>query len=278
MKKKILTSLIIASISLSSSIPVFAQGYNGDRYAPQNENKTYTFSDINRGIGPVRLGFHGWKEIDGKTFYFDENGKMVTGLIKIDGKLYYFNDLGELQLGLTYLNIPCRGYEIYYFDKDTGAVTNKWETVNGKKYYFNSEGLGYSNEVAKIDGKLYAFTRDGSLDTTTNGSAVLHSVVPGTDIHEYYTYFLEGGVVQTGWHIGYYVIKGEVYKAYDIQYYSPDTGAMVHGWQKIDGKTYYFRSSSVAESDGTMVRGIQTIDGKTYDFGSDGALIGEVSK
>ncbi|MCI6023908.1 MAG: hypothetical protein MRZ52_08130, partial [Oscillospiraceae bacterium] len=38
----------------------------------------------------------GWKEIDEKTYYFDENGLMVTGKVKIDGKTYRFGTDGAL--------------------------------------------------------------------------------------------------------------------------------------------------------------------------------------
>lgn len=37
----------------------------------------------------------GWQEIDGKTYYLNEDGSRAVGLKKIDGKLYYFNCNGE---------------------------------------------------------------------------------------------------------------------------------------------------------------------------------------
>ena len=49
-------------------------------------------------------------------------------------------------------------------------------------------------------------------------------------------------------------------------YLSPTDGALVSGWQTIDGKKYYF------DADNKMVTGKQTIDGKSYTFGSDGVL------
>lgn len=39
---------------------------------------------------------NGWQEIDGNTYYFDENGYMKTGWAMIDGKSYYFNEDGTL--------------------------------------------------------------------------------------------------------------------------------------------------------------------------------------
>lgn len=39
---------------------------------------------------------NGWQEIDGETYYFDENGYMKTGWTMIDGTSYYFNEDGTL--------------------------------------------------------------------------------------------------------------------------------------------------------------------------------------
>lgn len=36
----------------------------------------------------------GWQTIDGNTYYYDADGKKVTGLKSIDGLLYYFNQYG----------------------------------------------------------------------------------------------------------------------------------------------------------------------------------------
>lgn len=38
----------------------------------------------------------GWKEIDGKCYYFGQDGYMKTGWIKYDGKSYYLNSDGSM--------------------------------------------------------------------------------------------------------------------------------------------------------------------------------------
>ena len=47
-------------------------------------------------------------------------------------------------------------------------------------------------------------------------------------------------------------------------------GAMLMGWQTIDGVKYYFRPGN-----GDMFVGVQTIEGKSYTFGADGKLLEE---
>lgn len=44
---------------------------------------------------------NGWQEIDGETYYFDENGYMKTGWTMIDGTSYYFNEDGTLDSDAT---------------------------------------------------------------------------------------------------------------------------------------------------------------------------------
>ena len=37
-----------------------------------------------------------WKEIEGKWYYFDVNGYMLTGWIEVDGKWYYCDTSGAM--------------------------------------------------------------------------------------------------------------------------------------------------------------------------------------
>ena len=57
------------------------------------EGETYYFEN-----GSMQTG---WKDIDGKRFYFSANGTMQTGLTLIDDAWYYLSDTGEMQTGLV---------------------------------------------------------------------------------------------------------------------------------------------------------------------------------
>ena len=66
----------------------------------------YAFSDgkmaANQFAGTSYMDKNGhrvkkqWKKINGKWFYFDENGDYVTGKQTIGGKTYIFNMVGEM--------------------------------------------------------------------------------------------------------------------------------------------------------------------------------------
>ena len=39
----------------------------------------------------------GWKKIDGRSYYFDESGELITGLIQGNDDLYLVNKNGDLK-------------------------------------------------------------------------------------------------------------------------------------------------------------------------------------
>lgn len=64
------------------------------------DNKSYKWKSNNKGwwIESVTGGWWAkseWQKIDGKWYYFDKNGYMVTGKVKIGLKYYYFNSDGS---------------------------------------------------------------------------------------------------------------------------------------------------------------------------------------
>lgn len=158
-----------------------------------------------------------WKEVKGKVFYFDVNGKKVNGKQVINGHEYTFQQSGALLTGWndakdTYYDkfgnevtgVQTIENKTYNFD-DNGKVKSGWSTVNGKKVYFNKDG-SLANGVTTVDGKKYNFNADGT--------------------------------VTKGWTKS----KGE-------KFYYNDYGFMTKGWKTIDGKKYYFDKKGQAVAD-----------------------------
>ena len=232
----------------------------------------------------------GWNKIDGKWYYFDNGGAMLKNWQKIDGNWYYLDD-GAMSKGWKKID----GYW-YYFDD--GAMSKGWKTVDGKMYYFDDGAMSkgwktiggktyYFDDGAmvkgwqKLDGKWYYF----------DDSGVMLKDWQKIDGKWYY---LDNGVMLKNWQKidgnWYYFDDGAMLKGWqklDGYWYYFDDGAMSKGWKKIDGKWYYFDDGAMSKGwkkidskwyyfdDGAMVIGTRTIDGKSYTFDNSGAWTGK---
>ncbi len=106
----------------------------------------------------------GWREIDGKLYFFTSadgaRGAMYTGIRTIyiytgQAVTYYFARDGHLLKGTFY---DLEDGRVYYWGPT--AVTG-WREIDGKKYYFDlSTSYMVTGEV-EIDGAVYAFGDDG---------------------------------------------------------------------------------------------------------------------
>lgn len=69
----------------------------------------------------------GWQNIGGYRYYYDSDGKPLTGLQTIEGKTYLFNDKGQLGYGFLYLG----NNVVSYFDPITGCQTTGKQFIHG---------------------------------------------------------------------------------------------------------------------------------------------------
>ena len=78
----------------------------------------------------------GWKNIDGKYYYFDKKtGAMKKGWLKVNGKKYYLDpSTGVRQKGWLKLN-----GKKYYLDKTNGVMRTGWVKIKKKYYYFSTK-------------------------------------------------------------------------------------------------------------------------------------------
>ena len=230
----------------------------------------------------------GLSEVEGKRYIFDDNGVLVAaaGTPVINGKKYWFAEDGSLQTGWLYLGdwkmyfdeescearigLSTIGEKRYIFDEN-GVLVSAAGTpvINGKKYWFAPDGslqtgwlqLGswkmYFKEgtceaaigVCAIDGKSYAFDNNGIM---LSGSGL--AVVNGKKY-----YFNGDGSINTGW-----VTIGNW-----RMYFDPTTGAAAVGVTTVEGKKLLFDENGVQLTGNGMV----VLGGKKYYFASDGSVI-----
>jgi len=100
----------------------------------------------------------GWQWINGKMYYFLDDGTKAAGWQEIDGKMYYFGDDGIMQTGIKKVG----GYK-YYFGDD-GVMRTGMQEISGKRYCFGKDGVMLTG-MAKYDGSWYYFSSKGVMQT-----------------------------------------------------------------------------------------------------------------
>ncbi len=102
----------------------------------------------------------GLQYIDGKTYYFGENGVMQKSKwVKADGTWYFLNDYGAGVVNCWRLN----GGKYFYLGADGKMKTNSWIKDYGSRYYVKADGSRYESSWAKINGAWYWFGGSGKM-------------------------------------------------------------------------------------------------------------------
>ena len=318
--KKLLVSLLSASMCLSMTVNMIhaEDEINDDELLVDETNRNDDQSG-DEGITPLSLnGWYtnednetfyyiddefttSWAEIDGSTYYFDENGIMQTGFVTVDGSLYYFSEEGVLVKGFF-----CVDDGTYYGNLETGALAKRWTVIDGSKYYFNSTtGKMKVNCWYTTNGKTYFLDANGVVQTGifsdginlyyANEKGVKQSNCWVTVGNKKY-YCTEDGSLKIGWMTldkkKYYfnengvMKRGSTFVVNGNRYYAKSDGTifkgwktftngtrffnykyqMVVGWYTVSNKQYYF------DENGYRVTGWLTLDGKKYHFASDGIM------
>ena len=107
----------------------------------------------------------GWQNIDGYRYYYDNDGKPLTGLQTIEDKTYLFNDKGQLGYGFLYLGDNV----VSYFDPITGSQLTGKQFIHGSWRNIDKQtglncGLTEVSESGKTNTYCYD-NYDGGLHT-----------------------------------------------------------------------------------------------------------------
>ena len=195
-----------------------------------------------------------FKTIDNKTYYFDEDGHMTTGLKEIDGATYYFGEDGDGTMKKGWVEL----------ESDDPEEISSW-------YYFDSNGKMIQNELdKKISGSYYTF-QNGKMQTGWYKLPSEESVAGSAAGYQYYD---SDGKRASGWRtiegIPGVSAEDERYQFYfkNGQPYFSQTGIQVFS---ISPNKYGFNTK------GEMQTGLQVVtleDGSTanFYFGTDGVM------
>lgn len=207
MNKKAISIALAAMMVVSSALPVSAVS---EETEPSNNTESENL--------------WGWKTIDGKKYYFRQDGTAVTQNTIIDGIRYKFSSDGVcigVFSGKTYIN-----GKIYYYKN--GVLQRGWFTVNKKRFYANEAGIVVTKSTT-IDGVRYKFGSDGVCRGTFSGKIRIKGKL----------YYYQKGILQKGW----FIVDGKTY-------YAHEDGMIRTGWASISDETngrdiYYFDKNGI---------------------------------
>ncbi len=205
-----------------------------------------------------------WITYGKDQYYVDETGAAVSGFYTTpDGKTWYFNSdfFPYARYGLIYFDqkTPDNQYVYYYVDKDNGLIKNNWVKTDKGWSWAGADGRFIEGWFTDPDGKTWYLTRD-----FRSGPPVIAEAAPVNG--KLYFFDTSTGLLRNSWvnrnpeRIG---IEGTWYWA------GPD-GAAISGWFKTpDGKTWY----ADPEHYNRVVMGGIDIDGKYYFFDYSNGLV-----
>lgn len=180
------------------------------------------------------------------TYYFDEDGWMVTGWQQIDEKWYYFRSWGGMQYDDVF-GVEKDGITDYYYaDKNGVMASDEWLKINGEWYYFRDWGARLYNAFHDDGENLYYLKSDGKMAhdewLQINGKWYYFRSWGAAYRNELFTDPSDGNV-----------------------YFGDSDGSMVHDeWIQVEEDWYYFRSWGAAMNIGLWSDGVNT-----YYFGKD---------
>ena len=240
-----------------------------------------------------------WKKIQGKWYYFNKDGIMLSNTIfdgyiltssgamvdsgwsKLQDKWYYANAYGKIsqqkwdkiadvwyyfdQDGVMLSNTIFDGY---LFTNSGAMAENSWVKQDGQWYYSLSSGKVIKNKWDKISGTWYYFNKDATMASNQwQGSYYLKA---------------SGAMAEKEWIFDknydswFYLKSGGAYAAREwIGSYYLKAGGYMAKSEWIDDS--YYKARYYVDENGVYVTGTHKIDGQTHQFQSNGKWIGETS-
>ena len=226
------------------------------------ENQWYYYDQYGQKV-------KGEKVIDGKAYYFLENGLQARdSLVKgSDGYTYYYDKNGVKAINGFY---DFAGYrkDVRYFDCYGHMATGLLEMGSTTFYFDTQTGIQAKDKFIRfLDGRIRYFIPD-------TGNMAVNTFVQNKENQAWY-YLDEHGYAVTGKRIingkEYCFdsegrqIKGQMMQQGNKQYYiSAQTGEMAVSRFIFENNNWYY-----ADAFGCLVQGAKVIDGKLYYFNKD---------
>lgn len=230
-----------------------------DWYYFQSNGKAYMNSS---GDGLTK------KEIDGKTYAFDEEGRMLYGWVDENGDQISADDETPYENGLYYFNTEHDGSFGAMLSSQWYSVDNLFDAEDYEDqallwFYFSSSGKKYFAEdeelsIQTINGLKYAFDANGVMRYSWNAFETASTSTASTLSAKYFSDEFSGQLKKNTW---IYAVPDEEMDESDYEeenarwFYSGSGGkTTVDQVKTINGKSYLF------DVVGRMQYGLQLVD------------------
>ncbi|MFR0608525.1 glycosyl hydrolase 53 family protein [Limosilactobacillus balticus] len=207
-----------------------------------------------------------FKEINGSTYYYGENGNLYRNQFYNNwGHTYYFQPDGARLDNGFYNNWG----HTYYFQSDGSRLDNSFYNNWGHTYYFGADGARWDNRYMVKWGRAYYFGSDGVLlqnqlksingiNYWINNEGVIPLKNQFLTANENQLFYFDGN--------GSLVVNKFYHNWGHTYYFGSDGARYTDQFLNRDGKVYYFDNQGIMYQDQYYKNW-----GHTYYFGSDGA-------
>ena len=303
---KVETKEAVPSTEASSSVPTTSTTNPSETPAKKEEDKAPEVKKEGWVLEENHWRFYennapvlNWKKIQGKWYYFNKDGIMLSDTIfdgyiltssgamvdsgwsKLQDKWYYANAYGKIsqqkweKIGGVWYYFDQDGvmlsntiFDDYLFTNSGAMAESSWVKQDGQWYYALASGKLIKNKWDKISGTWYYFNKDATMASNQwQGSYYLKASGAMAEKewifdknYDSWFYLKSGGAYAASEWIGSYYLKAGGYMAKS---------------EWIDDS--YYKARYYVDENGVYVTGTHKIDGQTHQFQSNGKWIGETS-
>ena len=202
----------------------------------------------------------------GRTYYFQANGaRLDNGFYNNWGRTYYFGADGARWDNRFYNNWG----RTYYFQNDGSRLDNSFYNNWGRTYYFGADGARWDNRYMVKWGRAYYFGSDGALlqnqlksingiNYWINNEGVIPLKNQFLTANENQLFYFDGN--------GSLVVNKFYHNWGHTYYFGTDGACYTDQFLNRDGKVYYFDNQGIMYQDQYYKNW-----GHAYYFGTDGA-------
>ena len=210
-----------------------------------------------------------WQTIEGREYYFNEDGHMQTGMLELDSSTYYLGGEGDGAMKTGWIELENTDEELdadtvwHYFDSNGKMVKNQIDRKIGGSYYTFEDGIMQTG--------WYRLPETTASDAETATASDAAEKAPAIASFQFYEengkrgegwYRMEGapGVSEEGEEFTFYLKKGmPLHAASGVEVFT------------VDGKRFGFNSR------GELQTGLQVVNTEeggiaNFYFGDDGVM------